>query len=195
MAVECLKGWILHTGPSTPPDSNTIQGGPTITDGATYVRVSYEWELADNSTPPTCACGQACTFNFGYGYNSEGSIEVAPWGVGGGVGGGITGYTELSVNVGPDKYEYIGYKVVLKQTTETGTVTTSGGFLKGKGFWYKVKTAFRVLWHGAGALIPSVTYNPPHTTTTKHIQAAWKICKKQCPRARRSSVAVKKEGT
>ena len=173
MSVECPTGWVPHTTPTTPASSSTLQGN------SNYVRVTYDWELADNSTPPTCACGQECTFNFGYGYTSDGSITVTPLGVGGGLAAGVTGYTELSVNVGPDGYEYIGYKVVLKQTPETGTVSTSGGFSSG-GFWNKVKFMWRFAWHGAGALVPTITYNAPDTTTEKYIQAAWKICKRPC---------------
>ena len=161
MSVECPKGWAPHLSPTVPANSNTLQAYNT------YVRVTHEWELADNSTPPTCACGQSCTFNFGYGYTSEGSITITPVGIGGGIGAGVTGYTELSVNVGPNDYEYIG------------TVTTSGGFSSG-GFLSKLKFAWRFARHGIGAVLPTLTYNAPDTTTTKHIQAAWKICKKPC---------------
>ena len=92
---------------------------------------------------------------------------------------GTTGYTELSVNVGGDGHEYIGYKIVLKETTETGTVTKSGGFA-GSGTWEKVKAFFRVLRYGVGALLPTITYNAPDSTTVKYTLAAWKICRRPC---------------
>lgn len=173
MAVDCPSGWQQHSGPTTPAGSRTLNADDT------YTHVSYEWVLADNSTPPTCGCGQAATFNFGYGYNAGGEITVAPWGVGGAVAAGITGYTELSVNVGPDAFEYIGYKVVLKEKTESGTVTRSGGF-SGGGLLNKLRFAWRFIRHGPAAIVPTLTYNAPTSTVERYTQAAWKVCKRPC---------------
>jgi hypothetical protein len=174
MPVECPSGWSPATTPTTPVGSSTLQS-----NNERYARVSYEWELADQSTPPTCGCGQTCSFNFGYGYSSDGSITVTPFGVGGGVAAGVTGYTELSVNVGPGDYEYIGYNVVLKEKTESGSVTRSGGFSSG-GFWGKVLFAWKFILDGPAAIIPNVTYDAADTVAERYIQSAWKICKKPC---------------
>jgi hypothetical protein len=173
MPLSCPDGWTSHTMPATPAGSSQLNAGDT------YTRVSYEWELADNSTPLTCACGQTATFNFGYGYNDQGNITVEPLGVGGGVSAGTTGYTELGINVGGDGFEYIGYKIVLKETTETGTVTKSGGFA-GDGFIEKVTAFFRVLRYGVGALLPTIIYNAPSSTTVKYTLAGWKTCRRAC---------------
>jgi len=173
MSVECSTGFSPDPEarlPSKPADSTTLQANNT------YVRLRYEWERADNTAPASCGCGQQCTFNMTYGVTSEGNVVVAPFGLGGGVGGGEVTTNELSVDVGSREYEYVGIKVILKETREMGTYTNSGGFQKG-GLWSKIKFAWNFIRHGPAAIIPTLTYNAPDKTETRFIQAAWKICK------------------
>lgn len=185
MSVSCPLGWTQHTAPNTPPNSTTLTGN----NG--YVRVTHVWKLADNSVPPTCACGQTASFNFGYGYTSGGELTITPLGVGGSVSAGLSGYTELTVNVGGDGFEYVAYKIVLEETTETGTVSKSGGF-SGGGVLKAMKFAWNTFWHGPAALIPSLTYNAPDSITKKFVQAGWKICRKPCPATKsKTGIGVK----
>lgn len=114
-----------------------------------------------------------------YGVTSEGNVVVTPLGLGGDVGVGVVTTTEISVDVGSREYEYVGIKVVLKETREMGTCTTSGGFQKG-GLWSKIKFAWNFKKNGLAAIIPILTYNAPEKTETRFIQAAWKICRKPC---------------
>lgn len=172
MSLECPAGFSPTQLPTTPPATQTLLPPNK------YQRISYEWELADNLAPPSCACGQTATFNFAYGVSSDGTISVTPFGVGGGVGGSDITATELSVNVGGDGYEYIGYKVVLKKITESGTYTTSGGFTSG-GFFAKIGFFFSYLRNGLAAVVPTMTFNRG-TITEEFIQAAWKLCRKPC---------------
>ena len=176
MPVPCPPGFSPDPTsqlPSKPGDSMTRNNG-------TYVRLKYEWEKADGTANASCGCGQKCTFNMTYGVSSDGSVTVSIGGSGGSIGAGQTTSTELSVDVGSTEYEYVGIKCVLKETKETGTYTTSGGFYKNRGWWSKVKLIWNLAWHGGAALIPTLTDNAPDKTETKYIQAAWKICRKPC---------------
>jgi hypothetical protein len=174
MPVDCATGFTQYSAPSVPSGSFNKQA-----DG-TYTRVTYDLELADASTPAVCGCGQKATFNFGYGTTSEGQISITPVGIGGGVAAGEVGYTEVSVDVGGDDFEYMGYKVVVTEKTESGiTATTSGGFA-GSGFFSRLKAIVAILIDGPAALVPTITYSAPAKTETKSIVAGWKICRKPC---------------
>lgn len=173
MPVDCPSGYEARPLPAAPATTTTLNVDNT------YVRVSYDWELADNSPPLGCACGQKCTFTFAYGLSTEGTVFLQTPVGGGGVGAGETAGSEVSVEVGSEEFEHLGFKVFLKETTETGTVTTSGGFASG-GFFDKLKFAFRFAREGLGALLPRLTYNPPDKTTSRFVQANIKVCRRPC---------------
>lgn len=172
MSLECPAGFSSAPLPTTPPATQTLLPPDK------YQRTSYEWVLADNLTPPSCACGQTASFNFSYGVSSDGSVSIQPFGLGGTVGGSDITSTELSVNVGGDGYEYVGLKVVLKETKESGTYSTSGGFSSG-GFFAKIGFFFSLLRHGLAAVVPTMNFNRQNVEE-KYIKAAWKLCKKRC---------------
>jgi hypothetical protein len=176
MSVECPAGYSPDPDnkmPSKPSDSITVK------NNSTYVRLKCEWKRADNSVALSCGCGQQCVFTMNCSYTTEGNVSVSVGGSGGGVGAGTTKGNEISINVGSKEYEYIGYPMVLEETKETGTVTISGGFVKG-GLWSKIKFAWRFAKYGLAALLPNMIYNPPDEIETRELYAAWKICRKPC---------------
>jgi len=176
MSVKCPAGFLPDPNANLPskPDKSS-----TLNKDGTYVRLKYEWKKADNESPASCGCGQKCAFNMTYGTTATGNISITPLGFGGGVGTGDIITTELSVEVGSEKYEYVGIKVFLEEIKETGTYETRGGFVK-SGLYAKIKFAFRFLRYGPAAIIPAIQYNDPDKIETKQIKAAWKICRKPC---------------
>lgn len=173
MAITCPPGFSLdpeNALPSKPKDSLDLKKNNA------YSKVKYEWEKADNSAPTSCGCGQQCNFNMTYGTSADGSITLTPYGVGGSVGVSSVQTTELSVDVGSKEFEYVGTKVLLKETTETGTYSSSR-----TGFLASVRLAWRIMWYGLSGAIPQITFDLDDTEV-KYIQAAWLVCRKPCRR-------------
>jgi|GEM_PF-4047260 len=177
MSVQCPDGYQpdpTNALPSKPDDSLNSDHSDN-----TYVRTKYEFERAHNMPDQAVGCGQKGNFGMTYGIYDGGEINVTPLGLGGSVNAGEVSQPSVTITVESEEYEYVGIAVVLKKTTERGDFTTSGGFAGG-GFWSKVKLAWRVLRHGAAALIPTVTYDDPDETEEEYLWAAWLICRKPC---------------
>jgi hypothetical protein len=119
-----------------------------------------------------CGCGQQCTFTFSYSTSTDGHITIEPLGIGGGITGATAHTSELSATVGPSDYEYRGYKVVLRETKESGTYTTSYS-----GFFGAIKFILTLATNQFP--LPTITY---HRTTLEEndLLAAIKICRKRC---------------
>jgi hypothetical protein len=171
MAPSCDSGWVLHSIPSKPRDTLEMQPPDK------FQRGRYEWEVANNSVRPLCACGQECTFTYAFELGEAASISIGferTIVVDGALDYSSSEGVGVEVNLGDKEFEYKGYPVVLKFIKETGTCSTSGGL--GIGFFSAV---WRFIRYGPLGLIPQMTLTV-NTADVIYLSAGWMICKRPC---------------